>query len=213
MTREQINQRVMAGATNTFLDSHVAVWTPIPIVSNYKTTLVQAIEGIDTAAQLQESSQVYIGSSIRDLKWQIAQKMDILDDSLEAFAADTENVELLAKADNSATDYFRLSHEEFEIKTKNVIDLLDVHVASMTDYGMSPAQIEEVRTSFTAFQDKRDVPRSYQIQSRMATTDLEALFEEMNKALDRLDNVLKRFKRSDPSFYQGYSAARTIVHN
>ncbi|WP_170863808.1 hypothetical protein [Reichenbachiella agariperforans] len=30
-------------------------------------------------------------------------------------------------------------------------------------------QIEEVKNSFAIFQDKRGVPRSYQIQSRIAT--------------------------------------------
>ncbi|SMD32753.1 hypothetical protein SAMN04488029_1104 [Reichenbachiella faecimaris] len=213
MTREQINRLEMAQATNAYLDANAAVWSAIPIISNYKTTLIQAIQGIQEASLKQESSQVFISASLRELKQQIAQKMDILDDILEAYAADTENAELLSKSSNSASDYFRLANEDFEIKTKNVIDLLDGHVAEMADYGMSADQIEEVKTSFAIFQDKRGVPRSYQIQSRMATEDLAALFDEVNKTLARLDNVLKRFKRSNPAFYVGYDAARHIVKN
>ncbi|SMD34011.1 hypothetical protein SAMN04488029_1792 [Reichenbachiella faecimaris] len=211
MTKEQINRLEMAQATNAYLDTHAAVWSAIPIISNYKTTLIQAIQGIQTASLVQESSQVFIGGSLRELKYQIAQKMDILDDLLEAFAADTANAELLSLSSNSASDYFRLSHEDFEIKTKNVIDLLETNLEDMTDYGMSAEQIEEVKTSFAVFQDKRGVPRSYQIQSRMATDDLASLFDEVNKTLSRMDNVLKRFKRANPSFFTGYQAARHIV--
>lgn len=211
MTRDQINRLEMAQATNTYLDTHAAVWNAIPIISSYKTTLIETIQGIQEASLKQESSQVFIGGSIRELKQQIAQKMDILDDILEAYAADTENAELLSKATNSTSDYFRLSHEEFELKTKNIIDLLDLNASAMKDYGMSTAQIKEVKTSFAVFQDKRGVPRSFQIQSRMATDDLSSLFDEVNKTLGRLDNVLKRFKRSDPTFYTGYDAARHIV--
>ncbi|MFY0628444.1 MAG: hypothetical protein JXR07_19260 [Reichenbachiella sp.] len=172
---------------------------------------MQAIQGIQKASLKQESAQVFIGGSLRELKHQIAQKMDILDDILEAYAADTENAELLSKSANSVSDYFRLTNEDFEIKTKNVIDLLDSNLSTMSDYGMSADQIEEVKTSFALFQDKRGVPRSFQIQSRMATDDLASLFNEVNKMLNRLDNVLKRFKRSDPSFYTGYDSARHIV--
>ncbi|MEP2024551.1 MAG: hypothetical protein ABJH98_12660 [Reichenbachiella sp.] len=213
MTREQINRLEMAQATNAYLDTHAAVWNAVPIISNYKTTLIQAIQGIQEASLKQESSQVFISASLRELKQQIAQKMDILDDILEAYASDTDNAELLSQSTNSASDYFRLANEDFEIKTKNVIDLLDGHVADMADYGMSAEQIEEVKTSFAIFQDKRGVPRSYQIQSRVATQDLAALFDEVNKTLTRLDNVLKRFKRSDPAFYVGYDAARHVVKN
>ncbi|MEQ8470980.1 MAG: hypothetical protein RIC35_07340 [Marinoscillum sp.] len=137
--------------------------------------------------------------------------MDILDDTLEAYAEDTENTELLAQASNTVTDYFSLTNEEFEIKTKNMIDLLDARVAEMVDYGMTAPQIEEVKTSFGLFQDKRGTPRSYRIASRIATSDLVTLFAEANTTVGRLDKVLKRFKRSNTSFYQGYLAARTIV--
>lgn len=213
MNKKQINKLEMAIATNTYLDTQASVWNAIPIINNYKTSLIQTIQGIHDSSQEQESSQVFIGSSLRELKQQVAQKMDILDDTLEAYAADTENAELLSKATNSTSDYFRLSNEDFEIKTKNTIDLLEGHVENMADYGMSADQVEEVKTTFALFQDKRGVPRSYQIQSRIATQSLVDLFTEVSKNLTRLDNVLKRFKRSNASFYLGYTAARTIINN
>lgn len=172
MTRNQINRLEMYQATNSYLDSNAAVWSAIPIINTYKTAFVQTIQGIQETSQKQESAQVYLSTSLRQLKHQIAQKMDILDDTLEAYAADTENSELLARAANSASDYFRLSNEDFEIKTKNVIDLLDSNLAAMADYNMSEAQIEEVKTTFGLFQYMRSTPRSYRIQSRTATADL-----------------------------------------
>ena len=213
MTREQINRLEMYQATNAYLDAHVDTWSAIPIVNTYKNNLVQALTGIQEAAQEQEAAQVFVGSSIRTLKLQIAQKLDILDDTLEAFAEDTGNAELQSKAANSQTQYFRLSNEDFEIKAKNIIDLLEAHVDNMADYGMTAAQIEEAKASFGLFQDRRGTPRSFRIASRVATSDLVTLFGEAKTATDRLDKVLKRFKRSNMSFYEGYSAARTIVDN
>ncbi len=211
MNRDQINRLEMFQATNTYLDAQVEVWTAIPIVSTYKTALVTLIQEIESTSLEQDAAQVFIGSSLRALKRQIALKMDILDDTLEAYAEDTENAELLAQASNTVTDYFSLTNEDFEIKTKNMIDLLDASVAEMADYGMTAPQLEEVKTSFGLFQDKRGTPRSYRIASKVATSDLVTLFAEANITVNRLDKVLKRFKRSNASFYQGYLAARTIV--
>jgi hypothetical protein len=35
--------------------------------------------------------------------------------------------------------------------------------------------------------------------------------DEGDKALEKLDRVMKRFKRSNSTFFNGYQAARTIV--
>ena len=213
MEQVQINQLEMYDATNSYLDVHAAIWSPIPVISNYKTTLLSVIQSIKKSAQDQDSAQIFIGSTLRQLKEQIAIKMDILDDTLEAYADDTENMELLHQASNSKSDYFQLSHEDFETKTKNMIALIEENATAMADYGMSTEQIDEVKASFDHFQDKRGTPRSYQIASRVATTDLEELFKEGNKVLARLDKVMKRYKRSNSSLYNGYLAARKVIKN
>ncbi len=211
MQQSQINRLEMFEATNLYLDHNAAIWNAIPILTKYKTALNQVIEGIKQNALDQDSAQITIGGSIRELKQVIADKMDILDDSLEAYADDMNDSELLAQASNSKSDYFRLSHEEFETKTKNVIGLLEKNVDAMADYGMTVEQIEDVKTNFNSFQEKRGMPRAYQIASRIATQSLEELFEEGNKALTRLDKVMSRFRRSNVTFYIGYEAARHIV--
>jgi len=213
MEQTQINQLEMYEATNSYLDTQAATWSPIPVISNYKTTLVNVIQSIESSAQDQESAQVFISGSLRQLKRLIALKMDILDDTLEAYADDTENMDLLQQAANSMSDYNQLSHEDFEVKTKNMIDLISSHIPDMANYGMSVEQVDEVKTSFDHFQLKRGTPRSYQIASRIATTDLEGLFKEGNEILSKLDKVMKRYKRSNASLYIGYLAARKVVKN
>lgn len=211
MRQIQINRLEMFEATNLYLDQNAAIWSAIPILSRYKNSFTQTIEGIKRSALDQDASQIALGGTIRELKQVIADKMDILDDVLEAYADDTENAELLAQASNSRSDYFRLSHEDFETKTKNVIGLLESHVDSMVDYGVSVEQIEDAKVSFNLFQDKRGKPRGYQIASRVATQNLEDLFEEGNVLLQKLDKVIARFRRSNVMFFNGYQAARYIV--
>ncbi len=203
----------MMHSTNLYLDSNSQVWSAIPIIPAYKNQLSQAIEGIRLAATDQHAARVFIGASLHELKVRVAEKMDIMDDVLEAYADDTENVELITRVGNSKSEYLRLPHEDFETKTKNIIDLLEEHVGDMADYGLTQDQIDDVKLTFGSFQDKRNKPRSYQIASRIATQSITDLIREGSNALEKLDRVMKRFKRSNSTFYHGYTAARSIVND
>lgn len=57
-------------------------------------------------------------------------------------------------------------------------------------------------------------PRAYKIASVQATKELEQLFTDATQILEnKLDNVMKIFKRRDANFYNGYIAAREVVDN
>ena len=211
MNQRQINKVEMMETTNNYLDANTAIWSAIPIITSYKNRLSHVIDELKTAAQDQDAAQVFIGSNLQTLKITIAEKMDILDDILEAYADDNGNTELLAQAENSKTDYIRLTNEAFETKVKNVISLLESNVAEMADYGLTQDQIDDAKLSFSTYQDKRGMPRSYKVASRQATQSIEELIDEGDKALEKLDRVMKRFKRSNSTFFNGYQAARTIV--
>lgn len=211
MTKDQINRTEMFEATNGYMDRNAGVWSAIPIVNTYKSRFSEIITSIKKHAKDQESANISLGGSTREMKHQLSIKLDILDDTLEAYADDTENAELLSKASNSMSDYFRLSNEDFETKGQNILNILTEHVTDMADYGTSPEQIEEVKISFDNFLESRGKPRAYQIESRIATQSLKDLIKEGNTVLEKMDKVLKRFKRTNPSFHNGYLAARTIV--
>lgn len=203
----------MLEATSNYLDRKAHVYSVIPIFPKYKNDLVNLIANIKTAAKKQDEAQVFISQSKNELKRLISEKMDILDDTAEAYAEDTGNAELLSKVSNAMTHYYQLPNEDFEIRVKNVIELMEAHVEAMADYGMTQEMIDDVKLQFDFFEEMRGKPRAYRVASRIATQDLEGLFKDATTVTKKLDNVMKRFKRSDASFYRGYLAARTVVDN
>jgi hypothetical protein len=213
MNQTQINRLEMLDATNTYLDKKAAVYSTIPVIANYKNNLTNLIDDIRTAAKKQDKAQVFIGQSRNQLKRLISEKMDILDDTAEAYAEDTENAELLSMVSNTMTDYYQLPNEDFETRVKNVIEIMETHIEAMADYGMTQGMIDDVKWQFDAFEETRGKPRAYRIASSVATQDLQELFKDAITVAERLDKVMKRFKRSDASFYKGYLAARTVVDN
>ena len=208
MNQDQINRLEMYQTTLDYLDAHNAVWNAVPIIGKYKNALSAINMSIKTAAAEQADARVFIGKSLSALKKTIAAKMDILDDMLEAYAVDTDNPELTQQADNSTTDYFGLPNEDFEIKVKQVIGLLETNLEAMADYGMSE---EQLKSDYDQFLVLRGKPRSYQVASSAATQDIATLFREGTTATEKLDRVMKRYKRANANFYNGYVAARRVV--
>ena len=213
MKQTQINRLEMLEATSTYLDEEAGIYSAIPIIVKYKNDLVNLIVSIKAAAKEQNAAQVFIGQSKNQLKRLISEKMDILDDTAEAYAGDTENAELLSVASNSMSDYYKLPNEAFETKVKNMIELMETYVKDMKAYGMAQEMIDDVKLQLNQFSEQRGKPRAYKVASRIATEDLKALFKELTTVTEKLDSVMKRFKRSNTSFYNGYLAARTVVDN
>lgn len=213
MEQQQINRLEMLEDTNTFLDAHATVYSAVPIITKYKNDLVKLITGIKTAAKKQDASQVFIGKSKKELKRIISEKMDILDDMAEAYAEDLNHAELISKVSNSMSDYNKLANVDFEIKVKNVLEVIENEdLTEMANYGLTQELIDDVKLQFDEFEEKSGKPRAYRIASRVATQDLDGLFKEVTVVTQRLDKVMKRFKRSNTSFYNGYEAARIVMN-
>jgi hypothetical protein len=79
-------------------------------------------------------------------------------------------------------------------------------------YGLTSEQITGLQADYDHFLELDGQPREYQIKSGVATLTLEELFTEVNNLLtNQLDNLMKIFKRRDPTFYNGYLKARMVV--
>lgn len=89
--------------------------------------------------------------------------------------------------------------------------LAEATLPEMEDYGATQEQIDDVKLDIDLFLEQRGKPRAYRVASRVATQNLEELFQTATPLLNKLDNVLKRFKRSNVSFYNGYIAARQVI--
>ncbi|GGX07458.1 hypothetical protein [Aquimarina muelleri] len=211
MKQTQINRLEMAQATDNHLNLHTAIWNTIPVFGETKNRLAQLISEIKETAKDQNEAQVFIGSSQREIKKTIADKMDIIDDAIQSYAEDTENAELLSRSSNTASDYFKLPNEDFETKVLAMIQLSEDTLPAMQEYGATQEEIEDVKILANNFLEKRQKPRAFQIASKVATLSLDDQFKEITQILKRLDRLMKRFKSSHPTFYIGYNSSRLVV--
>lgn len=215
MNQNQINRKEMYETVNSFLDNNSAKWTSIPKLAEFKNAFSSVIGQISEAQYAQQESKVYLGKNKTQLKNTVALKADILNDSIEAFALVTGNMELANKMATSYSQLNRMRNAEFIPAIMAIVTAADSNAEPLqTEYGVSAEQVEGLKNDFDAFLDINGEPRTYRIASVQATKDLESLFTEATDILqNKLDKVMSIFKRRDVNFYNGYRSARVVVDN
>ncbi len=202
----------MFEATNHYLNTHSEVWSPIPIIGNYKNHLSMIIFNIRKLIHAKPSRDSRSNGALRTLKLQLADKMDLLDDVMEAYASDIGDERLRRQSANSHSDYIQLPSDNFENKVRQVIALLEKHVSEMTDYGINSEQIEDAKLCFNDYLRILGKPSTYKTESEIGVSDMDGLFKEAGIYIYRLDNVMQRFRRSNVQFFVGYQESRQIIH-
>lgn len=213
MNQNQFNRKHMLDATLTYLDSTSGIWQSVAKIGEVKNKLDTVSLAIDTAANLQDESQVAVGKIKLTLKHTMCQKADIINDSVEVFAIMNGNEKLAEKMADSASSLFRMKNDNMLRRVKLIVSkALKYKDELIAGYGLTEEQVIDLQADIDRYLELNGQPREYQIKSGIATQNLEELFSQANKLLTmQLDKLIKVFKRRDPSFYSGYEKARIIV--
>ena len=215
MRKDQINRKEMFDSVNLFLDSNATKWSSVPKITETKTKLSALIFQVEAAAQKQDESRIYLGSAKQQLKKTLADKSDILNDSLEVMALLNGNTELALRMSDNFSTLYALKNTDFIARVREIIQAATDHSEELTTgYGVTSEQLDDLKADADQFAEMNGLPRAYRISSVQATKQLETLFTEINELLTNgLDKLMTIFRRSDPQFYNGYLAAREVVND
>lgn len=203
----------MVETTLSFLDEKAAIWQSIAKIGEVKNQLSQLNLEIDNAAEEQQQSEVFVGKIKANLKRTICEKADIVNDIVEVYALITADEKLVQTMADSASDLFKMKNGDMLRRVKQIIDAAVAHQEQLVaEYGMTAEQVSDLQADYDRFLELNGQPREYQVKTSVATQTLTELFSQINDLLtNKLDNLMKIFKRRDPNFYSGYLKARIIV--
>ncbi|RED96142.1 hypothetical protein [Marinoscillum furvescens] len=212
MTRNQINRKEMQETVAAYLNEHAPIWNATPMIVTFKTELDNVNAAIDAVSASQMQAQVFLGKTKSQLKKVVAQKADMLNDVIEAYAGVEGDAKLEQRMGASATELFRVSNEDFSKTISEIITAANDRMEELVPYGCSEAMVTDLMNELDDYLELHGQPRMYRIRSSQATESLEALFDQAHELLDkRLDKVMKVFATRNATFYKGYLAARMIV--
>lgn len=213
MNQNQMNRKHMVDATLSFLDENATKWQSIAKIGEVKNNLGEVSLAIDAAALNQEQAKVNAGKIKFSLKRTISEKADILNDIVEVYALMNGNEVLAQTMSDSASSLFKMKNDDMMHRVKLIIDATTENQAALiAGYGLAAEQITGLQADYDRFLEISGLPREYKIKSGVATLSLDELFTQATSLLDnQLDNLMKIFKRSDTTFYNGYLKARMVV--
>ncbi|MCM5664120.1 hypothetical protein [Galbibacter mesophilus] len=212
MNKKQINRIEMFRAVHTLLNNYNDVVSQAPILVETKNQFDALLLQIEESEANQKEAQIYLSGDKIALKRLVAEKADILNDALEAYANVNGDVDLFNEASKTFSDLYRLRNEDFISTIPKQIKLLEANLENLSDYLVNEPLLTDLKNSFDNFLAINGKPRQYLIRSIEATSTLEELLAETQQLLDtRMDKIVTVFKNKDPKFFKSYHASRRIV--
>ncbi|MCW0485061.1 hypothetical protein, partial [Gaoshiqia sediminis] len=152
MNKNQIDQKEMYDTVLSFLDSQSALWSSIAKVGEFKNEFSGVVTQIDDAQYAQQQAQVYLGKNKTQLKSTVAQKADILNDSIEAFALVTGNDQLASQMATTYSDLNRMRNADFIPAVKAIVAAAEENLEVLTtEYGVTAGQVDDLKADLDGF--------------------------------------------------------------
>ena len=210
LDNRQTNRFQMMLSVQSFMDNHQPIWSSIPIISSFKSSLDDQILGIKEQLQASGTDTRGMTTNKNQLKEQIADKTAALSGALAAYAAVTNANGVMGYLTKTQVASMRDVNLPEEIS--RFITVVKQSLAELADYGISETQVTDLESSVDDFRELVGQPRMIRSQANSAKREANTLINDVMDLLNnKLDKVLLQFKFTNPSFYDGYERARVIV--
>jgi hypothetical protein len=131
---------------------------------------------------------------------------------IAACAHDAANGELAGRVAYSRTNITRGPDAAVISRCKNIHTAGTEYAGEIVEYGVSAADLTNLKKKIDAFQALQPAPRRAKAATSSATKELKRLLKEVDELLSlKLDKLIVQFKDSEPDFYNEYISARRIV--
>ncbi len=129
-----------------------------------------------------------------------------------AFAASSNNNQLMQAVNFSYTTLFRSKDDELAPRCQNIHDAAQTNLAALAAYGITATTVTTLQTTINNYQSKVPDPRNAAAQKATIRTNLEKLIKEADTVLKlQMDKTIVGFKAANPDFVMTYKNNRIIV--
>ena len=190
-----------------------AVWKKVPAFQQTFGELEEIIEEILAASKAQDARRGPAADKAKMLQL-LADETHAIAAATHACAVASGNEALALRTDLSRTGVTKGRDAAILTRCKEVHSLATASLDSLSDYGVTSADLTSLKRKIDAFETLRSKPRERIATSSAATLRLGNLFRQATTLLTRrLDRLAVKLKGTAPEFYEDYQAARFIGGN
>jgi hypothetical protein len=202
----------MFNTLDAILQQQLPIVNSIPAFGLAYTQFRTNVSKIRTYAAAQSIQIEGYAVQKSEVKEEVAQHASIVAATISAYANSLNDEILRRKVDYSKDDLFKMRDVLVMPVIDTIISEAATHAAALVDFGLTPAIMTTLNTTFTTYSDLIDDPTNA-INDRIdATFNLGTMIDETNELLRaQMDKNAKIFVYSAPAFYRKYVLGRRII--
>ncbi len=198
-------------AVKTLLQANPTLTASLVALDDATEELVELILSVNTHAQVQ-SAPSGVAAAKADALVQLGDAAYEVAGGVLSFAEKSGDLTLAGRAQFSRTAVTAGSSNAIVVRCQGIIDAATENLSSLGDHGVTQAKVNAVKQKLKAYDGLRVLPRQAKAAGAAATRQLERLFPEADRLLEkRIDKLVWQFRESAPEFYEKYQVARAIV--
>jgi hypothetical protein len=206
------NKLNAAEAVVLVLANNIAIWTMIAAIMVLFDLLKAKIQLVRDLRQIQEKDNTGVTKRKGNVRKQMEEKGMNVIRKLVMFAVATENTELDANINYTATDLSLASENRVADIIRLVYETANAHKSELAAYGVTDEMLELLLTLHQQFLVAMPETREKLTLSSTATKNINTLITEISDLQrTKLDRLIAGFADTNPDFYQQYKNARKIV--
>jgi hypothetical protein len=213
MTQDQFNITGTQTTLTDYLNQNKTVWGNVKAMNDTVNAIMANNTIISGKANVQEHATDGAAELKRQARHDLEEKVVEIADQLFSLADKTSDAALEAQTHLTLSSVDGLEDDDLERTANNILQLATTNLAALADYNVVQADLDALTTLTANFTKFKTAPRTG-IAKRKAQTDTIPRAIDNNQSLIRrqLDKQMTKFKKTNPEFYAGYQAARTIVN-
>ena len=206
------NKLNAAEAVVLVLANNIAIWTMIAAIVVIFDLLKAKIQLVRDLRQIQEKDNTGVTKRKKKVREKMEETGINVIRKLVMFAVATENTELDANINYTASDLSVASENRVADIIRLVYETANAHKSELAAYGVTDEMLELLLTLHQQFLVAMPETREKLAISSTATKNINTLIAEISKLQRvKLDRLIAGLADTNPDFYQQYKNARKIV--
>ncbi len=212
MTTRQLNRLAAFAALVIICRKAQPTWNSLKAFSDIFTKFAARVETLADLKRQQAEATKGLAEQKQQCREVACDTAATIAGGVRVWAEETGNRVVAAKVNFSYSALLEGRDTESADKCQIVHDVAEANIASLAKYGVVADDLEALQEKIDDYRECLSQPRNAITGGKTVTTQVATEFRAATRLLDRgLDDLVLKFKKSAPTFYQDYKNARAIV--
>lgn len=212
MTNNQENKLSMFETVLELFNNNPAIVALILAFANAATTFTNKIGLLQQQVALQTAIITGVAKAKRTRKTTLIDQMLVVIGALRAYAKETNDDELFNFVNYKRYKLNKQADTVLAQLAINIKDKANSLIASLSDYGITPALMGTFNLAISDYALFVPKPRSARVNKKTVTKNIKDIIKEIDGILlDELDALAIQFKTTQADFYNDYLSARMVI--